>query len=106
MTTAATPDMDPWAVSSTGKVCTPAARKMAKQRRVKPAVDNILNAGNVQSQAALLRALADHPALAPAIKMAGIATSKEMAAAKFVCNQSARMMERARSGKKLRRKTH
>jgi hypothetical protein len=26
--------MDPWAISSTGKACTPAARKMAKQRRV------------------------------------------------------------------------
>jgi hypothetical protein len=81
MTTAAAPDMDPWAVSSTGKVRTPSARKMAKQRCVKPAVDNILNAGNVQSQAALLRALADHPRLAPAVKMAGIATSRAMAAA-------------------------
>ena len=36
MTTAAAPDMDPWAVSSTGKVHTPAARKMEKQRRIKP----------------------------------------------------------------------
>ena len=106
MTTAAAPDMDPWAVSSTGKVRTPTARKMAKHRRVKPAVDNILNAGNVQSQAALLRALADHPALAPAIKMAGIATSRQMAAAEFVCGQSARMMDRARSGEKLRGNTH
>ena len=38
--------------------------------------------------------------------MAGIATSREMAAAKFVCNQSARMMERARSTEKLRGNTH
>ena len=79
---------------------------MAKQRCVKPAVDNILNAGNVQSQAALLCALADHPALAPAVKMAGIATSRAMAAAEFVCAQSARMMDRARSGEKLRGNTH
>jgi hypothetical protein len=61
MTKAASPDMDPWAVSSTGKVHTPAARKMAKHWRVQPAVDNNLNAGNVQLQAALLRALTDHP---------------------------------------------
>jgi len=96
--------MDPWAVSSSGKVRSRAAKKMAKQRRVKPSVDKILNAGNVQSQAALLRALADHPALAPAIKLAGIATSRSMAAATFVCTQLARMMERARSGTNLRGK--
>ena len=42
---------------------------MAKQRHVKPSVDKILNAGNVQSQSALLHALADHPALAPAVKL-------------------------------------
>ena len=107
MTTAAAPDMDnPCAVSYTGKVCTPAARKMAKQRCVKPAIDNILNAGNVQSQAALLRALADHPALAPAVKMAGIPTSRAMAAVEFVCAQSARMMDCTWSGEKLRGNTH
>jgi hypothetical protein len=104
MTTAAAPDIDTWAVSSSGKLRTPAARKMAKYRRVKPAVDTILNAGNVQSQSALLRAVADHPELASAVKMAGIATSRAMATAKFLCNQSARMMERARSGEKLRGK--
>ena len=106
MMTAAKPDMDHWAVSSTGKVCTPAARKMAKHRCVKPAVDNILNAGNFQSQAPLLCALADHPELDPAIKMAGIATSRAMAAAEFVCAKLARMMDRARSGEKLRGNTH
>jgi hypothetical protein len=94
--------MDPWAVSSSGKVLTPAAKKMAKQRRVKPSVDQIINAGNVQSQAAILRALADHPALAPAVEMAGIATSRAIAAAEFVCTQLLRMMERARSATKLR----
>jgi hypothetical protein len=31
--------MDPWAVSSSGKLRTPAARKMAKSWNVKPAVD-------------------------------------------------------------------
>jgi hypothetical protein len=94
--------MDPWAISSSGKVCTPTAKKMAKQRRVKPSVDQIINAGNVQSQAAILCALADHPALAPAVKMAGIATSRAIAAAEFVCTQSARMMEHGRSATKLR----
>ena len=69
MATAAAPDMDPWAVSSSGKVHSHAAKKMAKQRHVKPSVDKILNAGNVQSQSALLHALADHPALAPAVKL-------------------------------------
>ena len=77
---------------------------MAKQRHVKPSVDKILNAGNVQSQAALLRALADHPVLALAVKLAGIATSRSMAAATFVCTQLAQMMERARSGTNLRGK--
>jgi hypothetical protein len=48
--------------------------------------------------------LADHPALAPAVELAGIATSRSMAAAKFVCTQSARMMERARGGTNLRGK--
>ena len=81
MTTAAAPDMDPWAVSSSRKVRSHAAKKMAKQWRVKPSVDKILNAGNVKSQAALLCALADHPALAPAVKLVGIATSRAMAAA-------------------------
>jgi hypothetical protein len=69
MATAAAPDMDPWAVSSSGKVGSRAAKKMAKQRHVKPSVDKILNAGNVQLQSALLHALADHPALTPAVKL-------------------------------------
>jgi len=102
MTTAAAPDsMDPWAVSSSGKVRLRAAKKMAKQRCVKQSFNKILTTGNVQLQAALLCALTDHPALAPAIKLAGIATSRSMAAATFVCTQSARMMERARSGTNL-----
>jgi hypothetical protein len=105
-TTSMTMAADPWAVSSSGKVRSHAAKKMAKQRRVKPSVDKILNAGNVQSQAALLRALADHPALAPAVEMVGIATSRAIAAAEFVCNQSARMMERTRSETKLRGTKH
>ena len=106
MTTTAAQDMDPRAVSSSGKVRSLAAKKMAKQRRVKPSVDKILNVGNIKLQAALLRALADHPALAPAVKLAGIATSRAMAAAEFVCAQLAQMMDRARSGEKLRGNTH
>jgi hypothetical protein len=94
--------MDPWAVTSSGKVHMPTAKKMAKQRRVKPSVDQIINAGNVQLQAAILCALADHPALAPAVEVAGIATSRAIAAAKFVCTQPACMMECAWSAIKLR----
>ena len=98
-------DADPWAVTNNGTVRTPAARKMAKLRRVKPAVDKIIKAGSVESQAAVLRAVADHPALAAASKLAGIETSKQLAATKFIWEQSLRMMERARSGGRHRGNT-
>lgn len=78
---------------------------MAKLRRVKPAVDKIIKAGSVESQAAVLRAVADHPALAAASKLAGIETSKQLAATKFIWEQSSRMMERARSGGRHRGNT-
>jgi hypothetical protein len=72
---------------------------MAKMQRVKPAVDRICNAGNVKQQAAVLCAVIDHRDLAAARELAGINSMKEMAAAKYVCDESARMLGRARSSK-------
>jgi hypothetical protein len=60
---------------------------------VKPVVDNNLRAGSVQVQAALLRAVADHPSLAPVCKLASIDSSKMQAAYKFVCKQSSCLMK-------------
>jgi hypothetical protein len=67
---------DPWSVDTNGNVLTPAAQKMMKHQHVKPLVDNILCAESVQAQAAVLRAVADHPSLAPAHKLASIELSK------------------------------
>jgi hypothetical protein len=60
---------------------------------VKPLVDNILRAGSVQAQAAVLSAVTDHPSLAPARKLASIESSKMQAAYKFVCKQSSCLMK-------------
>jgi hypothetical protein len=60
---------------------------------VKPVVDNILRTGSVQAQAAVLRAVADHPSLAPARELASINSSKMQAAYKFVCKQSSCLMK-------------
>jgi hypothetical protein len=82
-----------------------AAKKMAKMRRVKPAVDRILKAGDVSKQAAVLRAVIDHRDLAAAREVAGIDLSKDIATAKYVCEQSARMLGRAWSTENARGKT-
>ncbi len=74
-----------------------AAKKMAKMRRVK--LNQICNAGNVKQQAAVLHAVIDHRDLAAAHELAGIDSTKEMAATKYVCEQSARMLGRACSSK-------
>jgi hypothetical protein len=63
---------DPWSIDTNGNVRTPAAQKMMKDQRVKPAVENILHAGSMQVQAAVLCAVADHPSLAPACELARI----------------------------------
>jgi hypothetical protein len=84
---------------------TSAARKMAKMRRVKPAVDKIRNAGNVEQQAAVLRAVIDHCDLTAARELTGIDSTKEIAAAKYVCEQSTRMLGRARSNEKAQGNT-
>jgi hypothetical protein len=83
---------DPWSIDTDGKVRTPAVQKMMKHQRVKPVVDNILCAGSVQAQAAVLHAVTDHPSLAPAQELASINSSKMQAAYKFVCKQSSCLM--------------
>ena len=55
---------------------------MSKMRRVKPAVDRLCNAGSVEQQASALRAVIDYRDLAAARELAGIDSTKEMAAAK------------------------
>jgi hypothetical protein len=50
-------------------------------------------------QAAVLHAVADHPSLHAACKIAGIFISKEQAVAKYICKKSAWMMGQACSGK-------
>jgi hypothetical protein len=82
-----------------------AAKIMAKMRRMKPALDQILKAGNVFKQAAMLCAVIDHHDLAAACEVAGINSPKDIATAKFVCEQSARMLGRAWSNKKAHGKT-
>ncbi len=84
---------DPWSVDTNLKVHMPAAQKMMKHRCVKPVVDNILRAGSMQAQAAVLRAVAGHPSLAHARELASIESSKMQAACKFVCEQSSRLMK-------------
>ncbi len=70
---------------------------MAKSRMVKPAVDEILNAVSVESQAAILFAVTDQPSLTTARILAGIDMSKAIVAMKFLCEQSSRMMSRNRT---------
>jgi hypothetical protein len=84
---------DPWSVDTNGNVRMPVAQKMMKHQSVKPVVDNIFRAGSMQAQAAVLRAVADFPSLAPARKLASIETSKMQAAYTFVCEQSSRLMK-------------
>ncbi len=72
---------------------------------IKPTVNQICNAGNVKLQAAVLCAVIDHRDLAAAHELAGIDSTKEMAATKYVCEQSARMLGCARSSKNAHGKT-
>jgi hypothetical protein len=73
---------NPWALTSNGTIRTPLASRIAKTRMVKPAVDSILCVGNVITQAAVLRGVADHPSMVHARKLAGIVLSKEQATIK------------------------
>jgi hypothetical protein len=72
----------PWPVNTDKNMRTPAAQKMMKHQHVKPVVDHILHTGSVQAQAVVLCAVADHPSLAPARKVARIDLLKMQAAYK------------------------
>jgi hypothetical protein len=82
-----------------------AAKKMEKMRKVKPAIDQILKAGSVKDQAAVLHAVINHHDLAAARELAGINLSKDITTAKYVCEQSTRMLGWARSSKNAHGKT-
>ncbi len=101
----------PWLLTKNGTVRMPAARKIAKLWGVKLAIDKIVNAGNVEQQAAVLPAVANHPALTAACELARINSLKEQATAKYVCEQSRQMLGCACSsnnahGKATRDKRH
>jgi len=72
------------------------ALAVAKHRAVRPAVDKILRVGNPSMQAAVLRAIIDHPSLATPRKIAGIDSSKQQATANFLCQQSACLLSHNR----------
>jgi len=74
---------DHWALNANGTMRTLLAKRVAKHRQVKPAVDSIPSAGNAVQQGALLRGVLDHPSIFSAQKMAAIDSSKESAATKY-----------------------
>ena len=82
-----------------------AANKMVKMRRIKPVVDQICNAISVEEWASVLRAVIDHRDLAAAREFIGINSTKEMSTTKYLCEQSARMLERAHKNNKARGKS-
>jgi hypothetical protein len=84
---------DSWLINNHGKACAYLAGKVAKHRAIRPAVDNILQVGNTSMQAAVLHAVVNHPSLASACELPGIESLKRKAAANFLGQQSARMME-------------
>jgi hypothetical protein len=69
---------------------------VAKSQAVRPVINKILGVGNsVEVQAAILRAIIDHPKLVSARAIVGAASSSEQAANNYIlCQQSARMMGR------------
>jgi hypothetical protein len=89
---------DPWSVTMQRTLRMPAAARKEKCKMVKPAVKAICQGRNILLEAAVLCAVADHPDLNAACKVAGIDTLKTLAASKILCNQSLRMMERACHG--------
>ena len=90
---------DPWSVNADSVVGTASVHRTAKSRYAKPAVHNIIRAGSIKAQAAVLHAVADHSSLATACELARISSSKDQAAQRFVCKQSARLMKRSRAQK-------
>jgi hypothetical protein len=76
-----------------------------KSHFFKPASNPICQARNVTTQAAVLHAVAYHPSLHAAHKIAGISTSKKQLVAKYICGQSVRLMGGACSEELERGKT-
>jgi hypothetical protein len=105
MTMAAIAAMAPWSIGANGTACMLAAMRMAKMRCVKPTVDKIVDAGNINDQATMICAVVDHPALDAARALAGILSTKEQAAASYVSEQTARMLGRARNNVQIRGKS-
>ncbi len=91
-----------WSNNNIGDKRKYSARTVAKFRAVRPAVEKILRVGNPSMQAAILRAVIDHPSLASAREIAGIDSSKQQATANFVCQQSARLLSYNRSTQNTR----
>ncbi len=60
-------------------------------------MEKILRIGNPTMQAAVLRAVIDHPSLAHACEIAGIDSSKQQATANFLCQQTARLLTENRT---------
>ncbi len=97
MTMAAIAAVAPWSICANGVARTLAASRVAKTLCVKPIVDKIVNAGNTNHQATMIRAVLDHTALAAACMLAGILSTKDQAVASYVSEQTVWMLERARS---------
>jgi hypothetical protein len=104
MTMAAIAAVAPSSICANGAARTLAAMRMAKMRCIKPTVDKMVDAGNVNDQATMIHAVVDHPALVAAHALAGILSMKEQAVASYVSKQTVRMLGRARSNVKVRGK--
>jgi hypothetical protein len=87
-------EIQTWTTLSNGNQRSCDAGYKAKSRAVRPAVDSILQKKNPVFQAAVLRAVVDHPSLVTARKLAGIESSNVQKSNTYICQQSARMMER------------
>ena len=96
MTMAAIAVVAPWSIGANGAAHTLAAMRMAKMQCVKPTVDKIIDAGNVNDQATMIRAVVDYPALVASCALAGIPLTKEQAAALYVSEQTSRILGGAR----------
>ena len=104
-TTPITPGADPFAYGPGGKERNDAARRNAKSRRVKPAVQQILGAGSAEAQAATLQAVIDHPSMAAAREQTTAKSSAETEAALSWMKSTATMLERGRGSDKPRSNT-
>ncbi len=65
ITRAAIAEVAPWSIGANGAARTLTAITMAEMRCVKTTVVKIVDAGSVNDQATMTRAVVDHPALVP-----------------------------------------